>query len=591
MNEFGLRFILSNLFLTVIIAAILAVKKLFQRHMSASRQYQLWFLFLLLLVLPFLPAKNTGFSVYSLISGHKTAKIGNFTAPGTVTVQNGDALLLGDYALPVKQSDVFRPGSILVILWVLGMGVMCWYTLRSNVRLYRRLSAALPIQNVQVRGIYRQCVRESRMKREIPLFSSAFLRSPISAGFFHPRIILPIHLLSHADKNDIRYILLHELQHLKRKDLGMNLVLCLVQIVYWFHPAVWYALRRMRDDRELACDSQVLQILDEGSRREYGMTLLKFAGSFSEEAFTAATGMGGPKRQLEKRILGILSYRRESPVSKVKSILVLLLTGIMVLSSAPVLSAGASPEPYPVPSSKVSNLEADSYFQGYQGSFVLYDMSEDRWDIYNKEGAAARYSPDSTYKIYTALFALESGIITPQSSGLSWDGSAYPFESWNRDQDLDSAMKNSVNWYFQKLDAELCADNVGRYLKQISYGNQDISGGMTQYWLESSLKISPAEQVELLVDFYKNNFKFSQKSIQAVKDSIFITAEDGYRLYGKTGTGNIEGENKNGWFIGYAETDNNTYFFAANLQADSNADGSHAAQISLDILKSLDILS
>ena len=591
MNEFGLRFILSNLFLTVMIAAFLAVKKLFHRHMPASRQYQLWFLFLLLLVLPFLPVKNSGFSVYSLIYGHNAAEKGSFPAPDTVTVPNGDALLLGDYVLPVKQSDDFCPGTVLISLWILGMGVMCWYTLRSNVRLCRLLSAALPIQNVRVRDIYRQCVRESRIKRDIPLFSSAFLHSPISAGFFHPRIYLPISLLSDADENDLRYILLHELQHLKRKDLGMNLVLCLVQIVYWFHPAVWYALRRMRDDRELACDAQVLQILDAGSRKEYGMTLLKFAGSLSGGAFTAAAGMGGPKKQLEKRILGILSYRRESPASKAKSILIIFLTGIMVLSSAPVLSAGASPEPYSVPSSRVHNLEADSFFQGYQGSFVLYDMNRDRWDIYNKEGAAARYSPDSTYKIYNALFALESGIITPESSGLSWDGSAYPFDSWNRDQDLDSAMKNSVNWYFQALDAALCADNVGRYLEQISYGNQDISGGVTRYWLESSLKISPAEQVELLVDFYKNDFKFSQKNIQAVKDSIFITAEDGYRLYGKTGTGNIEGENKNGWFIGYAETDSNTYFFAANLQADANADGSHAAQISLDILKSLDILS
>ena len=84
-------------------------------------------------------------------------------------------------------------------------------------------------------GVFTGNASEKAGETGIPLFSSAFLRSPISAGFFHPRIILPIHLLSHADKNDIRYILLHELQHLKRKDLGMNLVLCLVQIVYWFH--------------------------------------------------------------------------------------------------------------------------------------------------------------------------------------------------------------------------------------------------------------------------------------------------------------------------------------------------------------------
>lgn len=62
-----------------------------------------------------------------------------------------------------------------------------------------------------------------------------------------------------------------------------------------------------------------------------------------------------------------------------------------------------------------------------------------------------RISPDSTYKIYDALWGLEENIITPQNSLLIWDGKDYPFEAWNTDLTLDSAMAASANWYFQTI--------------------------------------------------------------------------------------------------------------------------------------------
>ena len=67
------------------------------------------------------------------------------------------------------------------------------------------------------------------------------------------------------------------------------------------------------------------------------------------------------------------------------------------------------------------------------------------------EQAEKRISPDSTYKIYDALFALEEGIITPDNSFVAWDGQENPFAAWNTDQTLSSAMASSVNWYFQTM--------------------------------------------------------------------------------------------------------------------------------------------
>ena len=70
----------------------------------------------------------------------------------------------------------------------------------------------------------------------------------------------------------------------------------------------------------------------------------------------------------------------------------------------------------------------------------MYDNNLDSWKIYDLEEATKRIPPESTYKIYDALLGLESGIITPEHSSMTWNGDAFPFPS-GADQDLNSACK------------------------------------------------------------------------------------------------------------------------------------------------------
>ena len=198
-------------------------------------------------------------------------------------------------------------------------------------------------------------------------------------------------------------------------------------------------------------------------------------------------------------------------------------------------------------------------------------------------------SPDSTYKIYDALMALESGIITPDSSSMTWDGTEYGFDAWNSDQDLTTAMQNSVNWYFQSLDRQAGRDTVADFYDRIGYGNRDTSGDIGSYWMESTLKISPVEQVELLTELYYNEFGFSQKNTDAVKDSLKLSSGQTGTLSGKTGTGMVDGKNVNGWFVGYVEQAENVYFFAVNIQGEEGATGSAASNLALSVLRSYGI--
>lgn len=200
-----------------------------------------------------------------------------------------------------------------------------------------------------------------------------------------------------------------------------------------------------------------------------------------------------------------------------------------------------------------------------------------------------RVSPDSTYKLYSALAALDAGVISPEKNSLSWDHTDYPFASWNQDQTLISAMESSVNWYFQRLDQKLGSAAVQRNLKRIGYGNADISGGLSSFWLESTLKISPLEQTALLRDLDQNRLGYSRESVDAVRHSIKLSAGTGRVLYGKTGTGRVDGRDKNGWFIGFLKTKDNTYYFTLRLQGEDNASGQEAAKTALEIIGTLSL--
>jgi len=148
-----------------------------------------------------------------------------------------------------------------------------------------------------------------------------------------------------------------------------------------------------------------------------------------------------------------------------------------------------------------------------------------------------------------------------------------------------SAMQNSVSWYFQDIDAQVGVEELTSYYTQLSYGNHDLSRGTTDYWMESSLLISPVEQVELLTDFYQNDTIFKSEHVDTLKSILRLSEKDGAVLSGKTGTGSVNGKVINGWFIGYVENNGHTFIFATNIQGEDNAGGSAAVQITLSILK------
>ena len=596
MAEFMIQFFICNIFISIIIGILLLAKRLLKNSLTSRMQYNLWYLLLSLLAVPFIPVQPIRFlQIFAWFGNFKNASsspIGDIINETAPTNQSVTANWMNDFSISVSRRTPSTIGLILFILWCIGIFIMILLITKSMLRFHNMKNSALPLQNPAVRTLYYECLDEMHIKKPIPIYSTAFLKSPIIAGLLKPCIYMPIHLISDYNANDIKYMLMHELGHYKHKDALANYLMNIIGVLYWFHPLVWYSLKEMKNDREVACDTSVLKLLDEGDYEDYGNTLINFAEKVSLTPFPFSTGISGNMKQMQKRIFNIANYHPASFRKTLHSAALYIIIAFLLLGTAPFLSTQASENNryyFNETNHTVTYIDLNDAFEGYNGSFVLYDAAEDSWQIYNKEYATARISPASTFKIYSALFSLESGIISPEQSLIPWNGQNYMYDLWNADQTLESAMQNSVTWYFQALDQQSSLPSIKEYVKEIGYGNQLVEGDISSYWINSALKISPVEQVEMLTKLYYNQFGFTPENIKAVKDSIRLYSMDEGILSGKTGTEEIDGLNTSGWFIGYVERDNHTYFFATNIQSDKLASGPLATELTFSILSDLNL--
>ena len=270
----------------------------------------------------------------------------------------------------------------------------------------------------------------------------------------------------------------------------------------------------------------------------------------------------------------------------------------LICAIVTVLATGCSNGNTSVSSSKNEKIlkeDLSSYFTGYDGCFVLFDQNKNEYSIYNEPKSQKQVSPCSTFKIMNALIGLETKVLTDQNTIFKWDGTAYQNEAWNKDQTLAAAITNSTFWYFQQNASKVGSDRMQSYIDKVDYGNKDISGGITQFWEQSSLKISPREQVEILKRIYTYQIPISKGNIDIVKRILVLSKENGATLSGKTGSGlkgigsfipqGTEDGYIIGWFIGYVERDNNVYYFATNIEGEKDAYGGKAKEITLKILK------
>jgi beta-lactamase class D len=237
---------------------------------------------------------------------------------------------------------------------------------------------------------------------------------------------------------------------------------------------------------------------------------------------------------------------------------------------------------------KGSDLNLKNYFKNYNSCFVLYNLQTDITKRYNNNQCEVQLTPCSTFLIANALIGLETGILKKPTQTLKWDRTKYPIKTWNRNLTLKEAIAASDEPKFKEIAKKIGSKRMKEYLNKFSYGNKDITGGISKFWLGSTLKISANEQVKFLRKVLLDKKILSKNNLNVMQDILEVKKTCNGILYGKTGT---EEGLVLGWFVGFFKTNNGkTYIFATNIKAKNNASGQVAKEITINILKDQKII-
>jgi beta-lactamase class D len=234
-----------------------------------------------------------------------------------------------------------------------------------------------------------------------------------------------------------------------------------------------------------------------------------------------------------------------------------------------------------------TTLDLSEFFGGREGCFVLYDSKDESHVRYNPKGCSQRFSPCSTFKIPHTVIALHTGVATGPDFALRWDGVQRGLSAWDQDQTLRGAFQGSVVWFYQELARRIGQEREAQFVRKFEYGNRDTSGGLTNFWLESSLLISADEQVAFLRRLWMDGLPASREAQRVTREIMELSRGEGRILYGKTGTGGDQEARvaRLGWFVGCVARGDRRCFFAIRITGQRDASGRQARRIADAILE------
>ena len=202
---------------------------------------------------------------------------------------------------------------------------------------------------------------------------------------------------------------------------------------------------------------------------------------------------------------------------------------------------------------------------GVEGSILIYDLKDDTYYSNDFQWAAKGRLPASTFKITNSIIALETGVVENDSTLFKWNGEERSLKSWEQDLILREAFHYSCVPCYQDVARKIGAQRMSKYVSKLEYGAMDVdSTNIYMFWLEGESRINQFQQIDFLKRFYESELPISERTEMIMKRMMILEENENYTLRGKTGW-SIRNGNNNGWFVGYMETENNTYFFATNV--------------------------
>ncbi|QIF00913.1 M56 family metallopeptidase [Roseimicrobium sp. ORNL1] len=325
---------------------VLIVQAMLRHRVPARWRYALWLPVLIVLLMPVFP--ESSWSVSSITHLEPVKK--------TVLPAMERSVSLPAPSVPSEGVSKSAPMSwrqVLCVVWLAGVASMAFIGLISyGGTLQRYKCNRQPLSD----GLQRELaamVQEVGLRRAPQVWLADAVPSPAVTGMLRPVLLLPSQFEQTLGQQEARLVLKHELMHIKRGDLLLNALLCLLLALHWFNPVLWFAFFKARLDREAACDAQVLGNEDQIQRVAYGHTLLKVESSFSHHGLSLGfVGIFQRGAALRSRIRSLATKPSHHPLMKAT-----LSLGIVLLSFLGVTQAAT-----PAPDPKAPQIEIASKF-------------------------------------------------------------------------------------------------------------------------------------------------------------------------------------------------------------------------------------
>jgi len=226
-----------------------------------------------------------------------------------------------------------------------------------------------------------------------------------------------------------------------------------------------------------------------------------------------------------------------------------------------------------------------------EGAIAIYDHKNHTWILSDTVATRKETLPASTFKIINLLIALETKTIASENDIVKWPGSTDTLKYDYRpniyhDITVKEAFEVSAGWAFIELAKKIGKDNYKKYLTLCHYGNINLSQTDPDFWNFGAFGISPINQVEFIKNLYEEKLPFSKRNIEIVKKVMITEQNDDYTIHSKTGW-TRENDINTGWWVGYIENKNGTYFFATRLLQDRKLNAPNFGNCRKEITKSV----
>ena len=229
-----------------------------------------------------------------------------------------------------------------------------------------------------------------------------------------------------------------------------------------------------------------------------------------------------------------------------------------------------------------------------KGAILIFDESQNRYYSNDFDWAESGQLPASTFKIPNSLIVIETATLQGASDTIYWHGEERMFDSWAEDMTLKDAFFRSCLPCYQQLTRKMGFANMKKYTSEFEYGEMVFdSTSFDSFWVKGDSKINQFQQIEFLRKFYHSELPISKRTETIVKNMIREPLGE-FQLSAKTGW-SIQNEIDNGWYVGFLEAKETTYFFATNVSPgngfDRNDFSAIRKKITMESLKALGIVN